>query len=229
MAQPTERQRTNDEWVRTLRGDLGAAQQESAFADLGHFLYKRVYNYLKSTGSKQGHFVPESELADIAAEVAQETIIKVFQERLYEQYQGRDGATFTTFIGVIAVRRTIDLIRHRWRFQFVSMPDDDPQDAQDGTTLSPLIDSGAVDPVLRQEITTLWADLQSCVNALGQVRRQAFVWIEEQELPAEEVAQHLQRSVNAVYQLLYHARADIRDCLIKKGWLLSDIQRLYAS
>ena len=60
------------------------------------------------------------------------------------------------------------------------------------------------------ELRERWREVSAAVNRLSPILRDVFVLTELKGLSNDEVAERLDRSVNAVRQLLYRARRDIR-------------------
>lgn len=218
---------TSATWVAALRGDLGSLVQQQAYEQLGSKLYTYVYHSVRATGDQYEQRKSADEVTEIAQNAVQDTLFKLFSQRLYDQYIGKEGAQFTTFMCTIAVNRAIDLMRHEWHYEFISLPEEGSDINAEGDTLLPLIDIDSSNPVVSQELQALWEDVRRCVKALDQQRRLVFIWLADQEITVQEVATRLNKTENAIYQLYYHARKSIRECLMEKEWQVEDIGRLY--
>ena len=229
MAVPSGAKRSDQAWVQALRGDLGPAQQARAYQELGPILQDRLYNHLLRLRNEHGVARSDSNLLETARDLAQDSLQKIFEKRLYEQFEGRNGAQFTTFMSIIAIREAIDFIRRDWKQQLLSLYGDAVNEEQAEWEAPFIHELDRNSPTTSHELQELWADLQRCVAALDQQRQYVFIWLADQELGVQEVAQRLAKSKNAIYQLFFHAKADVKVCLEAKGWEMASIGRLYAA
>lgn len=229
MALPNGVKRSDQAWVQALRGDLGPAEQALAYQELGPILQGRLYNHLLRTRNEYAVARSNSNLLETARDLAQDILQKIFEKKLYEQFEGRNGAQFTTFMSTIAIREAIDFIRRDWKQQLLSLHAGTVAEEQTEWEAPFLPDLAPDNPATSHELQELWADLQRCVAALDQQRHYVFIWLADQELGVQEVAQRLAKSKNAIYQLFFHAKADVKACLEAKGWAMASIAGLYAA
>ena len=140
--------RTNEDWVRELRGDLGAEKQAEAYLDLGCLLDRVVRPYLrKIAGSYQQD--------DLVFSIVQDTLRKIYQKKLYDSYAGK--AKFTSYICAIATHQAISEMRKKqWKMErtLESLPEEQSDAKEEIRTLAPkyLIDLTSLDPETQLEL-----------------------------------------------------------------------------
>lgn len=226
MDSQNQKERTSQEWVQELRGDRGLEEQGSAYQDLATILEKAVRNTLYKI---EGAYQQDYQLEDLVSETVQETLQKIFEERLYDAYSGR--ARFTTYVHSIVSHHLISKMRRKkWEFehQLESLPNE--QDIEDGVsplTLKYLIDPKCRDAEMQMELDEFWKDLQECIEDLSHNRKEVLLWYVEEELTIEELTKRLHKSRGAVYNLLFNARDALRSCLNDKGWTPADTHRYF--
>lgn len=230
MALRNRQPRSNEEWVAALRGTLGDENQQQAYGDLGKWLHIQLFNYLRKMRSQQraAKRIDDSELETAAEVLVQTVLLKVHEKRLYDQYSGKNGAQFTSFITGIALRTAIDFMRKEWRYEFVSIESSDASESQEPSSLPEQIDFASPNPETEQLLQEFWQDFRACVATLDNNRQLVFLWRGQDELSFDEIAERLKKTKNAVSQLFFHARAKIRDCLISKQWSMNDIGQALA-
>jgi len=228
MAQQTHHRRTDDEWVAALRGDLGEKAQEAAYEDLARYLYVVVYNYLcfRSADVPGLQNKSDAQLADLAEEFNQSTLVKIALGQIYNRYRG--DAKFTSYMAVVARREVGQALRHRewWVYTEPLPASESDYDPESGDTLPSLpaeliADSESDMGPQRRE---MWETIRRCVEQLPERWRRALVLNVFEELSATEVKERLNvPSEQAVYNLVHRARSRLKECLADSGTDPDDI------
>jgi RNA polymerase sigma factor (sigma-70 family) len=141
-----------------------------------------------------------------AADLAQETFVRVFQNRA--KFDARQK--FSTWLYAIASNLVRDRYRWRSRHQQVSL------DAEDEGSSSSLKDTlRAVEPIPDQLLENRErADLvRRAVGALPEELQQPLILAVYQDLPQAEIATILNCSIKAVETRIYRARQQLRTAL----------------
>jgi RNA polymerase sigma-70 factor (ECF subfamily) len=141
-----------------------------------------------------------------AADLAQETFVKIFQNRAEFDSQQK----FATWLFTIASNLVRDRYRWRSRHQQVSL------DAENDQTESALKDTlTAVEPPPDQSLQTEERadEVRKAVAALPEELKQPLILAVYQDLPQAEIATILKCSVKAVETRIYRARQRLRTAL----------------
>jgi RNA polymerase sigma-70 factor, ECF subfamily len=141
-----------------------------------------------------------------AADLAQETFVKIFQNRAKFDPQQK----FSTWLFTIASNLVRDRYRWRSRHQQVSL------DAENDQTESALKDTlPAVEPPPDQSLQTEERadEVRKAVAALPEELKQPLILAVYQDLPQSEIASILKCSVKAVETRIYRARQQLRTAL----------------
>jgi len=141
-----------------------------------------------------------------AADLAQETFVKIFQSRAKFDPQQK----FSTWLFTIASNLVRDRYRWRSRHQQVSL------DAENDQTESALKDTlTAVDPPPDQSLQTeeRAGEVRKAVAALPEELKQPLILAVYEDLPQAEIATILKCSVKAVETRIYRARQQLRTAL----------------
>jgi len=141
-----------------------------------------------------------------AADLAQESFVKVFQNRAKFDPQQK----FSTWLFAIASNLVRDRYRWRSRHQQVSL------DAENELTESSLKDTlTAVEPPPDQNLQTEERadEVRKAVAALPEELKQSLILAVYQDLPQAEIATILKCSVKAVETRIYRARQQLRTAL----------------
>lgn len=141
-----------------------------------------------------------------AADLAQETFVKIFQNRAkFDPHQ-----KFSTWLFTIAHNLVRDRYRWRSRHQQVSL------DAENDQTESSLKDTlPAVEPAPDQRLQTEERadEVRKAVAALPEDLKQPLILAVYEDLPQAEIATILNCSVKAVETRIYRARQQLRTAL----------------
>jgi RNA polymerase sigma-70 factor (ECF subfamily) len=143
-----------------------------------------------------------------AADLAQETFVKIFQNRAKFDPQQK----FSTWLFTIASNLVRDRYRWRSRHQQVSL------DAENDQTESALKDTlTAVEPHPDQSLQTeeRAGEVRKAVAALPDELKQPLILAVYQDLSQAEIATILNCSVKAVETRIYRARQQLRTALAK--------------
>lgn len=141
-----------------------------------------------------------------AADLAQETFVRIFQSRAKFDPQQK----FSTWLFTIASNLVRDRYRWRSRHQQVSL------DAENEQTESALKDTlTAVEPAPDQSLQTEERadEVRNAVAALPEELKQPLILAVYEDLPQAEIASILKCSVKAVETRVYRARQQLRTAL----------------
>jgi RNA polymerase sigma-70 factor, ECF subfamily len=146
----------------------------------------------------------------LAEDVAQETLLKVLAH--LDTFEGR--SLFTTWVQKIAVREALgELKRRRWRD--VPLPetttDDDNAPMREIAADQPTPESQAERKDLLQRVNRIVAE------ELTDKQRKAVELLALRGLPIETVASQMEVKPNALYKLMFDARARIKNRLEREG------------
>ena len=233
MARQSNDKRTDDEWVAALRGDLGQRAQEAAYHDLANYLYKVAYNHLRSRRDSVPGLCNKSdgELADLAEEFTQATLVKIALEEIYNKYRGE--GRFLAFMAAVAVNEVRqELRRKKWQVCEEPLPEaEQDYDPESGDSLPPLPTELVAGPEsdTRSQLEEIWDIIRRCVEQLPERWRRAFVLSVLEDQPATEVKDRVNASSEgAVHILVHRARSRLKSCLANSDWNLDDIWRLFS-
>lgn len=140
---------------------------------------------------------------DDAADLAQETFVKVFQNRT----KFDPGQKFTTWLYAIASNLVRDRYRWRSRHPQVSL---DAESEQTDTSLKDNLSASAPSPDELMQSEERAATVRKAVGALPEELRQPLILAIYQELSQAEIAEILKCSIKAVETRIYRARQQLR-------------------
>lgn len=193
------RVRTNEEWVRDLRGQ----QQDQALEDLRLVLIESLQVVLVQRS------VPEADA--LAEDCAQEALLKILEG--LDTFRG--ASRFTTWARTIAVRIAFTELRRK-HWQNVSIQDLLTPDQRLSPTVGPAMVDTAPERSLHER--AVFEMLHNVIQQeLTERQRTAILAVMIHEMPLEEVAQRLGTSRNALYKLLYDARKRLKSALEARG------------
>ncbi len=163
---------------------------------------KLVYSAIHST-LIQSHFrVPDEDVEDLHYRVFESLIQNDY--RKLRQFEGRHGCTLASWVRVIAVRKTIDLMRSK-------TPLDLPQtrlseDSHESVTIDIPDPSSVVESVMAKEEEQILADLVSRLTP----RERLVISLYADGKRAEEIAELLRISTANVYVLKHRAAEQLK-------------------
>lgn len=200
--------RTNQEWLDALRGQQGSAAQKAAYLDLANYLYKTAFNYLLKRQNDVALLAeqPGNAVAALAQDCVQDTLLKLWANEcaLLDQYQ--EKGRFLGWAALIIRNHVAGLLRRPPYSREVLPPADLVNYADGAQPYAAQISS--------QEVGEC---LQACLDALPDLRREVLISCILHDERSKVVAARLQRTVNAVDQLVWHAKRQVRECLEQKG------------
>ena len=138
-----------------------------------------------------------------AADLAQETFARVFQNRS----KFNPSQRFTTWLYAIASNLVRDRYRWRSRHPQVSL---DAENADSGASLSDALPDAGKTPDQGLQTQERAEAVRKAVASLPEELRQPLILAVYQELPQAEIAVVLQCSVKAVETRIYRARQQLR-------------------
>ncbi|MEM7131939.1 MAG: RNA polymerase sigma factor [Chloroflexota bacterium] len=198
--QRDERYRENHEWLATLKGEMGHVAQQKAHEALAAYLFAAVQNFLLQ---RQSEYVWLSalaypELATLAEDFVQNCLEKLSRNEyaLLEQFAGI--GSFTSWTAQIALNEArTELRRVCWSRQ---QPLEGISSWAEAHTPNP-------DRLLQQQF--LATTLGDCLNQLPESHRTVLVRCVMHGERAKDVAKDLDRSSQAVYNLINRAKKEL--------------------
>ena len=147
-----------------------------------------------------------------AADLAQETFVRVYEARSKVRPQGR----FSTWLFAIATNLSRNLARWRRRHPTVSL--EAPGDREQSRPLEELLGSEKP-PGTQLERREICEQVRAAVLLLPEPLKETLILFEYEELSYEEIAQILGCSRKIVEMRLYRARKSLRKALARKQLL----------
>jgi RNA polymerase sigma-70 factor (ECF subfamily) len=141
-----------------------------------------------------------------AADLAQETFVKIFQSRAKFDPQQK----FSTWLFTIASNLVRDRYRWRSRHQQVSL---DAENDQTESALKDTLTAAEAPPDQSLQIEERADEVRKAVAALPDELKQPLILAVYQDLPQAEIATILKCSVKAVETRIYRARQQLRTAL----------------
>lgn len=220
--------RTNDQWVADLRGENGQSTQESAYKDLGRYIWVCAFNLLKRKAPTSPGLSSRTmlELSEYANDFTQMVLLKVSEDQHALLDKFRSEGKFVHWIATITNRLVLDqirLINAKKEIRLTKASDsleggnNDPLDAvrwnQDW-----LLGGRIREPEEDLARRDLAAALANCIDQLPERQRKAYMSYAVNGRSGNDIASDLETTRNAVFQLVYAARRALRACLRKGGY-----------
>lgn len=207
--------RTNSEWLHDLR--MTDNVQAAALNDLRVHLTRATEFYLQRRES-QLRGLDDAERRQLSEDIVQDALVRVLNH--LDSFRGE--SRFTTWAGKFAVHAAAaELRRARWRN--ISL-DATPGDSDEGDLGQFLTEPGQLSPARRAAQDQAWRAVQDALaEDLTARQREALMAIVVDGRPVPEVAKKLATTQNALYKLVFDARARLRRALSGRGWTVSDI------
>lgn len=201
--------RTNEEWLRDLRGE----NQEQAIADLRRILKKGLIYSLSGR--------IKTDLEHQVEDFVQDAILRILDK--LDTFRGE--SKFTTWAQKVAVRVAFTEMRRK-RWKDVSIEDLIPEDSGDFTPI--VLSDPSPDPEQRatQESMLRMID-QILEEELTERQRSAILAIIHGGMPLEEVAHRMDTNRNALYKLLHDARKQMRNRMLEKGFTADEVLAVF--
>jgi RNA polymerase sigma-70 factor (ECF subfamily) len=192
-------QRTNEEWLRDLRGK----DPDPAIADLRRLLRKGLIYALSGR--------IKTDLESQVDDFVQDAILRILDK--LDTFRGE--SKFTTWAQKVAVRVAFTEMR-RLRWKDTSLEDLFPENGGDFTPL--VLSDPSPDPEKRAVQNQLLEIIDGILKEdLTDRQRQGLLAVLQGGMPLEEVAQRMDTTRNALYKLLHDARKQMRDRMLEKG------------
>ncbi len=207
--------RTNSEWLTDLQA--GGCVQASALTDLRVHLSRATDFYLQRR-ENQLRGLDVAERRQLSEDIVQDAIVRVVNH--LDSFRGE--SRFTTWAGKFAVHAAAaELRRARWRN--VSL-DATPDDSDDGGLGQFLTEPNQVGPDRQAAQGQAWRAVQEALaEDLTARQREALMAVVVDGRPVAEVASKFATTQNALYKLIFDARARLRRALRGRGWSVSEI------
>lgn len=229
--------RSNEQWMAELCG-ANPSIQVQAFQDLGRYLFIVGSRFLadRQTGSPYLTGLAQSEIEALAYDVAQQTLIKVWQSLCVEStFEGR--AKVTTYATTI-LRNEITAILRRlkgtthlpsdWESGGEDMEFQEKWIATQGGTIKA---KGSEEEVTLAEI---WREVQRISRERLSERQRLAFWLRHWlRLKGEEIADLMavmygQRSTrDHIFQLTKEARLKFKSGLAEAGFSTEDLEKVF--
>ena len=203
--------RTNEEWLRDLRGET----KDQAIADLRRILKKGLIYSLSSR--------IKNDLEHQVEDFVQDAILRILDK--LDTFRGE--SKFTTWAQKVAVRVAFTEMRRK-RWKDVSIEDLIPEDSGDFTPL--VLSDPSPNPEKRTSQTLMLEMVDEMLKTdLTDRQRTALMAIMHGGMPLEEVARRMDTNRNALYKLLHDARKQMRSRLVEKGLTPQDVLEIFES
>lgn len=200
----------NQDWINKLTGKQGQHEQQYALEALNKHLYKVAYSQLCKVSSSKAALeaLGSNDIADIAVDFSQDAIEKIVQNNfaLLEKYS--QTGSFLAWASKITSRIISSELRRPYWARRNQISEKQYNDQPEEVYLPETI-------ALAEEVTQA---MEECIQQLPERRRMIFVrGIVEQE-SAEDIAQELESTSNAIHVLNHRTREKLRRCMQKKGF-----------
>lgn len=218
---PPQSYRSDEQWVSDLSGKNGDLAQGKAYQDLSKYLYAVVYRYLAKravSGHVLATFSPQ-ELGELAEDFVQDVIEKMARNNhaLLNQFSG--AGSFTSWAAQIAKRTAAtELRRPFWTRRKRAGSGEGESLLEENGSHSEQHTEAQNAPEAELEQKELRNAIQDCRDAMSERYRVVYDHLIVELKSAEELADDLGISVNAVYMLVFRVKRSMRKCLSKKGY-----------
>ncbi|MFL7812698.1 MAG: RNA polymerase sigma factor [Anaerolineales bacterium] len=197
--------RTNEQWLRDLRGK----DKDKAIEDLRKTLKRGLIYALSSR--------IDTDLEAQVEDFVQDAILRILDK--LDTFRGE--SKFTTWAQKIAVRVAFTEMRRK-RWEDISIQDLMPEDSGDFTPL--VLADPSPDPEKRATQASLLELIDHILREdLTDLQRSALLAILHGGMPLEEVAKRMDTNRNALYKLLHDARKQMRNRLLEKGLTADEV------
>lgn len=207
---PLRTDRTNEEWIRELRGP--AADQ--TIADLRAILVRGLRAALYTQLSDRAETIVE--------DFVQEALIKILDN--LDSFRGE--SRFTTWAQKIAVNVAFTELRRR-RWQNVSLQAMIERfDSNDFTPA--ILTDPAFSPEQRTMLQIILETISQVINEeLTEKQRQAMLAVVIGGMPLEEAARRMGSNRNALYKLIHDARKRLKQHLLNAGIAAEEVLAIF--
>jgi RNA polymerase sigma-70 factor (ECF subfamily) len=203
-------ERTNDDWLASLRGP----EPDESIEALRQTLLRGLRFALSADRR-----VSEADLEDFV----QDAILKILAR--IDTFEGR--SRFTTWAQKVAVRVALtELRRRRWRD--VSIEDVASNYDEGDFTPAILADPGVAPSRIAVQRMVLDTVVRVVDEGLTHRQRQAMVAIVFGGMPLQEVADRMGTSRNAMYKLMHDARQRLKRKVLEQGLSADEVLAAFA-
>lgn len=214
--------RTNQEWLHDL--NTSGSLQESAIADLRDLLLRTALFFFSRNLSDFGG-LSRDEILQRAEDCAQDALIAIMDH--LPDFRG--DSKFTTWAYKFAINIALMAARHE-RFKGVSLDElvSDSESTFSEWTMQDKSDGVAPEhSTMRGEIREIIRDVIE--RDLTEKQRRVLFLMVFNEVPMDEVVQHLGTNRNAIYKMLHDARRKLKSGLQAHGFEVGDTLTLFGS
>lgn len=201
--------RTNEEWLRDLKG----TNRNQAIEDLREVLVKGL-KYTLANRIK-------TDLDAHVQDFVQDALLRILDN--LDTFRGE--SMFTTWAQKIAVRVAFTEFRRK-RWENVAIEDLIPEDS--GDFVPSFLADPSPDPEKKAAQILLTEMLSQMLNEeLTDKQRKALLAIIAGGIPLEEVARKMNTNRNALYKLIHDARKHMRDLLKARGLTPQEVMMVF--
>lgn len=203
----TRQRLENEQWIPAIKGLQGAETQRQALEHLRSYWFTVVYRYLLSRQPSLSRLADaeNTDIATLAQDVVQTCFIKLCRNdyALLDQYAG--AGTFTGWAAKIALNEARSMLcRVHWS-----------RDRPLGKFPN-LTTAKKLNPQILMQRNDLVATLHDCINQLPEVYRIVLVRCVMNGEKARDVARDIERTSQAVYNLINRAKKLLAELLANK-------------
>ncbi|MGM0373240.1 MAG: RNA polymerase sigma factor [Chloroflexota bacterium] len=193
-------ERTNQEWLEDLQGP----HKDQAIADLREFL-------IEGLGYALGNHHREN-MDVLIEDFVQEALIKILDN--LDTFRG--DSKLTTWAQKIAVRVAFSELRRK-RWEDVSIEQFVPEESGVDFTPAILTDTKPTPEEMTTRDRMVRIILQKVDQELTERQRKAIYAVILGGMPMQEVAEQMGTNRNALYKLIYDARKNLKESLLREG------------
>ncbi len=194
------KERTNQEWLEELRGP----EKGQAIADLRDFLMEGL-SYALGDHHRENMDV-------LIEDFVQEALIKILDN--LDTFRG--DSKLTTWAQKIAVRVAYSELRRK-RWEDVSIEQFIPEDSGTDFTPAILTDSEPTPEEVTTQDRMVRMIMRKVDEELTDRQRKTIYAVIFGGMPMQEVADQMGTNRNALYKLIYDARVNLREALLREG------------
>jgi RNA polymerase sigma-70 factor, ECF subfamily len=214
--------RTNQEWLHdsTVSGSL----QEAAIADLRDLLLRAaLYFFNRNLSDFSGS--SRDEILQRAEDCAQDALIAIMNH--LSDFRG--DSKFTTWVYKFAINIALMTARHE-RWKGVSL---DELAYSGESTFSEWMMRDKSDGVAPEE-SSMQGEIRGIIQDvierdLTEKQRQVLFMMVFNDVPMDEVVQHLGANRNSIYKMLHDARRKLKDGLQSRGFEVGEVLSLFGA
>lgn len=203
-------ERDSEHWLSSLTSEEPSLQ-ESAWAELYRYACRVAILCLRKHRQ-----VGESEVWDIAEDIAQEALIDII--RRLDTFRGR--SKFTTWVFSLVRLNTLEVLRKRGSR---SVPHQSLNDHGASSLLDLVPDPGRSSPEFDAEAADLIRATHEIINVSLTERQRQVLLLNTAGYAAEEISEMLHITTNNTYYLLHIARKKVASELRARGYVAEPV------